>query len=331
MRSGRLRAAFVAIVLAPLGTPALGLAQGTDVPSASPGAAAEVDGYAKCDGEVLRFVSAVALWSGKKKEFHIRLFRHRIDERILSYWRERSDSFKGPQPDDVGGDADLTFDLASSPRTAGPGDVQDYVLWIRCPGGQRGYTRPIGGQLHDGLPRFEANLSVGGPFALRVERNSNGEEWNLSVKGAVQVPPVTMKGAPEPFHRPPYRAKEDLARALVAAVNAGSADDLWATVDPGCLSRISAERRANVDRQFRQYYLAHKLTVYDWAFARVRTVEPMLREQLTEYPVRPNEILSIDFDTGPNASETLTFPLLKAENSWYLVIGERRAGPSAPK
>ena len=331
VRFGRLPGAFVIIVLAALGIPAPGLAQGTDVPSASPGAAAEVDGYAKCGGEMLRFVSAVALWSAKKKEFDVILFRHRIDERILSYWRERTDSFKGFQPDDVGGGEHLMFDLTSSPATAGPGDVQDYALWIRCPGGQRGYSRPIGGQLHDGLPRFEANLSMGGPFALHVERNSNGEEWNLSVKGAVRIPPPTMKASLEPFRPPPYRTKEDLARALVAAVNAGSPDDLWATVHPGCLTKISAENRAHVDQQFRHYYFAHKLTVYDWAFARVRAVEPMLREQLTEYPVRPSEILTIDFDTGPNASETLTFPLLKAENSWYLVIGERRAGPSAPK
>src|SRR5882724_9690045 len=68
VRFGRLPGAFVIIVLAALGIPAPGLAQGTDVPSASPGAAAEVDGYAKCGGEMLRFVSAVALWSAKKKE-----------------------------------------------------------------------------------------------------------------------------------------------------------------------------------------------------------------------------------------------------------------------
>src|SRR5882724_5945618 len=67
----RLPGAFVIIVLAALGIPAPGLAQGTDVPSASPGAAAEVDGYAKCGGEMLRFVSGVALWSAKKKEFDV--------------------------------------------------------------------------------------------------------------------------------------------------------------------------------------------------------------------------------------------------------------------
>ncbi len=117
-----------------------------------------------------------------------------------------------------------------------------------------------------------------------------------------------------------YETKDDLVSAFVAALNADDVGQLKRTLHPACLEIISEPTRDYYDDLFEKDLKYTITPQYAVSYSAMQEDEAPPFAQQFDYPARPTDSMTIEFNTDEYSSVSITRWIRRDELGWHLVL-----------